>query len=308
MIANFTERRMTRPLFAIMALAVIPTAHAQDSADAKPQRIDAEVEVTGRLMLAETEARADDDILDGSFVSLRVAPTVKLTRDNAVFSISNATTRVAYFSDDRTDRWQNVARVQADFDLSKATSLQLSGERSDNILTAEAPLTDEWEAGARIEHALDSANRIALGARWRERSYDDIDRSDGRGPRFDAEYRHRFAANHFAYLRGRYESIASDNDRRDVKRWLASAAYQRPLARDLVLRPSLSWYDIEYSGRALSATSFRRDTVISPEVEIAYSPGAWRFAASARYIDRNSNDPQFDRSGYRFVLEISHAF
>jgi hypothetical protein len=76
----------------------------------------------------------------------------------------------------------------------------------------------------------------------------------------------------------------------------------------VLVRPSVSWSRIEFAGRTLTAGGFRRDTVLSPEIELVYSPGAWRFAAEARYVARQSTDAAFDRSGYRFALEISREF
>jgi hypothetical protein len=308
MIARITERRVAAPLLAALMLGAAIPAKADTQDDAAAEGLDAALVVTGRLMLADTQGRVDDDIVDGSLVSLRLAPSLSLKRGDATFSLSNAATRVEYFAAGRTDRWQNVARLDAALDVGTATTLRLWGERSDNILTAEAPLADEWEVGAGIEQKLDDANRLSINARWRERRYDDVDQSRGNGPRVDAEYRYRFAPNHYAFLRGRYEAINSATARRDVQRWSATAAYQRPLARDLSLRPSLTWFDIEYQGRPVTGGGFRRDTVISPELSLSYSPGPWRFSADARYIARQSTDPQFDRSGYRFALEISHVF
>ncbi|NJS13700.1 MAG: hypothetical protein HC788_02625 [Sphingopyxis sp.] len=295
-------------MLAALLLSAAAPAYANTAEAQTSDGIDAALVVTARAMLANSNSQVDDDIVDGSLMSLRIAPSVKLTRGDATITLSNATTRVEYFSDGRSDRWQNIARLEAAYTVSAATTLRLLGERSDNILTAEASRADEWEVGGEIEQAFGAASRVSLGARWRERRYDDLDQSRGNGPRFDAEYRHRFAANHYAFLRGRYESIASATDRRDVKRWTASASYQRPLARDLSLRPSLTWSETEFAGRPLIGGGFRRDRVLSPELSLTYSPGRWRLSADARYIARQSTDPQFDRSGTRFTLEVGYVF
>jgi hypothetical protein len=307
-IVRMTERRIATLLFAALMLGAAMPAQADTQDDDTAEGLDAALVVTGRLVLADTQSRVNDDIADGSLVALRLAPSLTLKRGDAAITLSNAATRVEYFAEGRTDRWQNVARLDAALNIGATTTLRFGGERSDNILTAEAPRADEWEAGAGIEQRLGEASRVTLGARWRERRYDDPDQSRGQGPRVDAEYRYRFAANHYAFLRGRYEAIESAAARREVRRWSASATYQRPLARDLSLRPSLTWYDVEYSGRPIAGGGFRRDKVFSPELSLSYSPGAWRFSADARYVARQSTDPQFDRSGYRFALEISHVF
>jgi hypothetical protein len=302
------KRRIAAPLLAVLLLTTAAPSQANTPSAPVADGIDTALVVTGRLMLAETDGRVDDDIVDGSLVALRIAPSIKLKRGDALITLSNAATRVEYFSEGRTDRWQNIARLEAAYRPNAATMLHLSGERSDNILTAEAPLADEWEAGAGIEQSIGAASRVSLDARWRERRYDDVDQSRGHGPRFDAEYRYRFAANHYAFVRGRFESIESATDRRDVKRWTVAASYQRPLVRDLSLRPSLTWSDTEFSGRPVIGGGFRRDRVLSPELSLLYSPGRWRFSADARYIARQSTDPQFDRAGTRFALEVSHVF
>ena len=116
-------------------------------------------------------------------------------------------------------------------------------------------------------------------------------------------------ANHYAFLRGRYDEINSDdNARRNLSRWLAEASYQRPIAKDLRLRGELSYQRLDFSGRALETGGVRQDDLFWPELTLIWSPGPWRVAAEGRYIVRNSTDPAFDRSGYRFELEASYAF
>lgn len=292
-----------QPTVAALALTLATAANAGDGS-----ALDASLEVAARAAAAETVGQTDDDIIDGSSLALRVAPSLSIETDAVLLTFSDGLTRVEYFADDRTDRWQNVARLSAEFGAGSATSLQIWGERSDNIITAEAPLVDEWEAGARVQQELSETSRVQLGARWRERRYDDVAQSNGSGPRFEAEYRYRFAANNYAYLRGRYEDISSSDARRDMSRWTALASYQHPIVDDLLVRPSVSWSRLDFSGRALTTGGFRRDTVLSPEIELVYSPGSWRFAAEARYVDRQSTDIAFDRSGYRLALEVSYVF
>lgn len=272
-------------------------------------RLDPGLRLTARGITARSTAPAEDEVIDGNALALIVSPSLVLTGDNVTVTFRNTTTRLEFEDAARTDRWQNAARLTVTFDLSDAVSLTGFGERSDNQLAAEFTSTDEWEAGGEIALRLDAANRLQLGASWRERSYDDAAGSSGSGVRVDGEYRYRFGANHYAFLRGRYDEIASDDNlRRNLTRWLAEASYQRPIARDLRVRGELTYQRLDFGGRALAGGGVRQDDVLWPELTLIWSPGPWRIAAEARYVFRHSTDPEFDRSGYRFELEASHAF
>ena len=271
-------------------------------------RLEPALRVSARGISARSTAPGEDEVIDGNALAAVITPSLVLTNDDVAITFRNATTRLEFEDAGRTDRWQNSARLSARFNLSDATALTGFGERSDNILAAEFTSTDEWELGGEIEHSFDRANRVALGASWRERSYDDAAGSSGSGMRVDGEYRYRFGANHYAFLRGRYDEINSDEARRNLSRWLAEASYQRPIAQDLRLRGELSYQKLDFSGRALTTGGTRQDDLFWPELTVIWSAGPWRIAAEGRYIVRNSTDPAFDRSGYRFELEISHAF
>jgi hypothetical protein len=272
-------------------------------------RLEPGLRLTARGIAARSTAPGEDEVIDGNAIAIVATPSLALTNDDITVTLRNATTRLEFEDETRIDRWQNAARLSVQFDLSDATSITAFGERSDNILAAEFTSTDEWEYGGEISHSFNRANRVQLGASWRERSYDDTENSSGSGVRVDGEYRHRFGANHYAFLRGRYDEIASDeNLRRNLTRWLAEASYQRPIAEDLRLRGELSYQRLDFSGRTLTTGGVRQDDLFWPEVTLIWSPGPWRVAAEGRYIVRNSTDPVFDRSGYRFELEVSHAF
>jgi len=281
---------------------------ASNSKDASGWRLDPGLRVTARGISARSTAPGEDEVIDGNAFALIAAPSLVLSNDDVAVTFRNTTTRLEFEDPTRTDRWQNAARLSARFDLSDATSITGFAERADNILAAEFTSTDEWEFGGEIEHSFDRANRVQLGASWRERSYDDTDNSTGSGVRVDGEYRHRFGANHYAFLRGRYDEISSATDRRNLDRWLAEASYQRPIAKDLRVRSELTYQQLNFSGRVLDTGGVRRDDLFWPELTLIWSPGPWRFAAEARYVVRNSTDPRFDRSGYRVELEASHAF
>lgn len=271
-------------------------------------RLEPALRVSARGISARSTAPGEDEVIDGNALAAVVTPSLVLTNDDVAITFRNATTRLEFEDAGRTDRWQNSARIAARAALSDATALTAFGERSDNILAAEFTSTDEWEFGGEIEHSIDRANRVTLGASWRERSYDDTAGSTGSGIRVDGEHRYRFGANHYAFLRARYDEINSDEARRNLSRWLAEASYQRPIAQDLRLRGELSYQRLDFSGRTLTTGGTRQDDLFWPELTLIWSPGPWRIAAEGRYIVRNSTDPVFDRSGYRVELEISHAF
>lgn len=276
--------------------------------DASGWRLEPGLRLTARGIAARSTAPGEDEVIDGNAFALVATPSLMLTNDDVTVTLRNATTRLEFEDANRIDRWQNAARLSVSFDLSDATTITAFGERSDNALTAEFTSTDEWEYGGEIEQAFGAANRVTLGASWRERSYDDDENSSGSGVRVDGEYRYRFGANHFAFLRGRYDEINSDEARRNLSRWLAEASYQRPIAKDLRMRGELSYQRLDFSGRTLATGGVRQDDLFWPELTLIWSPGPWRFAAEGRYIVRNSTDTAFDRSGYRFELEASHAF
>ncbi|MBA4748897.1 MAG: DUF560 domain-containing protein [Sphingopyxis sp.] len=283
-------------------------AGAAASNDAARWRIEPGLNLTARAIAARTTAPAEDEVIDGNAFALVAAPSLVLTNDDVAVTLRNTSTRLEYEDPDRADRWQNTARVSAQFNLSDATTISGFGERADNMLAAEFTSADEWEFGGEIEHSFDASNRVQLGASWRLRSYDDSDNSTGNGLRVDGEYRYRFGPNHFAFLRGRYDEINSGNARRDLDRWLVEASYQRPIAKDLRVRSELSYQRLDFSGRTLASGGVRQDDLFWPELTLIWSPGPWRLAAEGRYITRNSTDPQFDRSGFRLELEISYAF
>lgn len=284
----------------------------ETAAPAKPPapgwRLDPGLRLTARGITARTTAPGEDEVIDGNAIAAVITPSLVLTGNDVTVTLRNAATRLEFEDPGRTDRWQNSARLSVAYDLSDTTRITAFGERSDNILAAEFTSTDEWEFGGEITHSLDEANRVALGASWRERSYDDAAGSRGQGIRIDGEYRYRFGPNHYAFLRGRYDEINSANERRNLSRWLAEASYQRPVAQDLRLRGELSYQRLDFGGRPVAGGGVRQDDLFWPELTLIWSPGPWRIAGEARYIVRNSTDPAFDRSGYRFEVEVSHAF
>jgi len=281
---------------------------SRPGSDASGWRLEPGLRVTLRGIAARSTAPGEDEVIDGNAIAALIAPALVLTNEDVAVTFRNITTRLEFEDPDRLDRWQNLARLMGRYELSESTAITGFAERSDNILAAEFTSTDEWEFGGEIEHSFDAANRVQAGASWRERAYDDEAGSRGSGIRVDGEYRHRFAPNTYAFLRGRHDVINSDNERRDLERWLFEASYQRPIARDLRLRGELTYESLAFEGRILPDGNFRKDDLIWPELTLVWTPGPWRIAAEGRYIFRASNDPAFDRSGYRIEMEVSHAF
>lgn len=320
--AGLAAFALTASIFGLASAAQAEANAAQPGSSSEPDedddaaatnnasgwRLEPGLRLAVRGISARSTAPSEDEVIDGNAFALIAAPSLVLSNDDVAVTFRNTVTRLEFEDPDRTDRWQNAARLTTRFDLSDTTAITAFGERSDNALAAEFTSTDEWEFGGEIEHSFDAANRVQLGASWRERSYDDDENSTGSGARVDGEYRYRFGANHYAFLRGRYDEINSDNDRRNLDRWLAEASYQRPIARDLRVRGELSYQRLNFSGRQLDAGGVRQDDLFWPELTLIWSPGPWRLAAEGRYIVRNSTDPEFDRSGYRFELEASYAF
>ncbi len=289
-------------------IEVVEEDDSRTTRDESGWRLDPGLRLTMRGIAARSTAPAEDEVIDGNAAALVATPSLEIGNDAVTVAIRNTVTRLEFESPTRSDRWQNSARLSARFNLSGTTRITGFGERSDNSLATEFTSTDEWEFGGEIEHSFDAANRVQLGASWRERRYDDTDNSTGSGVRADGEYRHRFGASHYAYLRGRYDEINSDKARRNLDRWVMEASYQRPIARDLRVRSELTYQRLDFSQRALAGGGVRQDDVFWPELTLIWSPGPWRLAAEGRYIVRNSTDPAFDRSGYRFELEASHTF
>jgi hypothetical protein len=271
-------------------------------------RLEPGLRVTARGIAARSTAPGEDEIIDGNALAVLVAPSLVLTKDDVAVTFRNITTRLEFEDPDRLDRWQNLAQLGVRFDLSDSTAITAFGERADNILAAEFTSTDEWEFGGEIEHSFDRRNRVLASASWRERSYDDETGSTGSGIRVNGEYRYRFRPNTYAFLRGRHDVVNSANDRRNLERWLFEASYQQPIARDLRLRTELTYERLGFGGRILPGGSARQDDLFWPELTLTWTPGPWRLQAEGRYIFRSSNDPAFDRSGYRFEVEVSHAF
>lgn len=270
--------------------------------------LDPSLDVAVRAVTANLDLRDDDSAISGDAVAVFFSPSVKATNGALTLRLRNSTFRIEYLTDDFSDRWRSVTGAEIAYETDPNGSLGVFIEYGDNLSTAEFPRTDQWQYGSELERHFGSKHRVRLRGSWRERSYNDITLSKGSGADIGGEYRYRFAANHYLYLRGSVEDIDSDAARRNFDRQAASIAYQRPLAREFRIRPQLSYRHTDFTGRLLPNGHFRSDDAFIPELTLLYSPGEWLFSLEGRYLLRDSTDPEFDRDGYRIALEARYEF
>lgn len=288
-----------------LGFAFLPlSASAQDEG----WTLDPALDVALRAVTANLDLRDDDAPINGDAVAVLVSPSVTATNGPLTLRLRNSTYRIEYLEDDFSDRWRVVTGAEIAYATDLDGSVGAFLEYGDNLATAEFPRTDQWQYGAEVERRFGTEHRLRLQGSWRDRSYADLAESEGSGPEVSGEYRYRFAANHYLYVRGSLEDIDSDTARREFDRQAASVAYQRPLARDFRIRPQLSYRHTDFTGRVLPEGGFRSDDVLIPEMTLLYSPGDWLFSLEGRYLLRQSTDPEFDRNGYRIALEARYEF
>ena len=297
--------RLLRPQIAFTTLAIAPaSALAQDGG----WTVDPYLRLGAQVTVAENAVRDDEEGLDSDGISLNVEPGITAENGDLSVTVRNRARRIEYFDDQREDLWRNLLGGEATYQTDENGAVSAFADYGWNLTTAEFPRADQLEIGGQVERRFGDEHRLRGGASWRERDYDDVARSSGSGPRLDGQYRYRLGANHYLYLDGRYESIGSDLDRRDMERFIVSTSYQRPLARDLRIRPQLSYRDLRFPGRIEADGQPRRDTILIPELSFIYSPGDWFFVSEFRYNIRNSNDQERQDDGYRIALSVSRAF
>ena len=275
-------------------------------ANAFAQDIEPALDLSARVSIVDAPILDDELIADGDALSLRIAPSLVWAGEGYRVRASSSNRFIHYLDDARADRWRHLHRLEAATTASGDTDVLAYAERGTGLATAEFSDTDQWEAGARLEHRIGTDHRLRLGGGWRWRTYDDLERSSGEGPEVRAEYRYRFAANHYLGAEIVRESIDSDTERRRFDRTIASLSYTRPVARDLRARPQLSYRAIDYPGRPVAplADGVREDRVWLPELTLLYSPGDFTITGEAQYIARSSTDPAYDENGYRLGVEV----
>ena len=297
-------RKLSITCLLSVAFLAAPSAQAQDDSWV----VDPELDIALRAVTANFDLRDDDSAINGDAVAVLVAPSVTATKGPLSVRARNSTYRIEYFEDDFSDRWRIVTGLDVGYATDSDGDIGASVEYGDNLATAESPRTDQWRFGADVERRFGDEHRLRFAGYWRERSYDDLARSEGQGPELDGEYRYRFGPNHYLYVRGSLEEIDSDTARRRFDRQIASIAYQRPIARDLRIRPQVGYRHTDFTGRLLPDGDFRSDDIVTPELTLLYSPGDWLFSLEGRYLLRDSTDPEFDRNGYRVMLEARYEF
>lgn len=93
-----------------------------------------------------------------------------------------------------------------------------------------------------------------------------------------------------------------------MDRWLLSASYQRPLAKDLRIRPQLTYRELDFPGRIVPGGASREDSILIPELTLLYSPSDWLFSGELRYNIRSSNDPNREEDGFRISVNANRKF
>lgn len=298
-------RNLTSCLTATFLAVVASTSAAAQETD---WSVDAELDLAVRTVASNFDLRDDDSEINGDAIAFLAVPSIAATKGPVSARLRNSTYRIEYFQDDYSDRWRFVTGFEVEYETDPNGSLAAFAEHGDNLATAEAPNTDQLELGAKVERRIGDEHRLRVEASWRERGYKDLAETEGTGPELRTEYRYRFGANHYLYVRGRLEEIDSDTARRQFDRQVISFAYQRPLARDFRIRPELAFWHTDFPGRLLPQDGYRSDDVVIPELTFLYSPGEWLFSLEGRYLTRNSTDPFFDRDGYRIALEARYEF
>lgn len=250
---------------------------------------------------------AEDEDSGSSFI-LRGALDYEIELGNIPVALSYDTAGYFYDEDDRSDRWSNRGALGVTHDLTDGVQLFGQAGYASNIATAESGSTDQSELLGGLQFAFGEANRVRTSAGYRWREYD-FDESEGQGAFFGAQYRYRFAANHYLTAEARRENINSDTLRRGYDRTTAELFYQRSLSPGLRLRTGAiaRWWD--FDGRfAPTAERLERRT-ITPEVDLQYAtrPG-WLLRGRLQQIFRGSNDPRFAEDEQRATVTAGYRF
>jgi hypothetical protein len=216
-----------------------------------------------------------------------------------------------YLDEGRDHRWSNGIEAEYLADVGRDWRAGVGLEYDTNLATVEFGSTDQLQARGMLEYEPNRANRARFHAGWRERSYDDLQDSSGSGPFAELDYRYRFGRYHYLTAEMRYERIDSDHQIRDFDRIAFSTFYTHPLSRDARLRGGVMVRHTDFRNRPVleHPGESRRDWLIMPEIELLYDVSRdWRLETELRYINRRSNDPDFDREGYRAEVSLVYDF
>ena len=311
-----TARARVKGIFAlcslIFGLVLPPSAAAQDDAR---WRFDPYGRVEVGFVSAESGDREEQIVVDGDAVTLRLQAGIELDSDTTTFQLEADRIYVDRLGEGRSSYQRDRFTATLDQELDSDWEIRLQARRYDDFITAEANDTDETSGLVRFTYEPERAHRFRLSASWREREYDpspedgpDAFATTGRGPRVDAEYRHRLGRYHYIAADLRAESIASDEAFRRYSRQSAAVSYTRPLNRDLRVRPGVEAIHTRFGGRTGDDGEVRSDFRIAPEVELLWWPGQWRIEAEAKAIFIDSNDERRDRAGYRLTIAAGYVF
>ncbi|MBV7258803.1 hypothetical protein [Erythrobacter crassostreae] len=303
--------RICAAVISVIAMMSAGLAHAPASAQDKDDwQLDPYARVEFSFISAESTTRDEQLVVDGDAFTLRAQVGVGLEDDNTRFRIEADRIEVLRLGEGRSDsaRDRFTARVQQD--LNKEWEIEARARHYDDFVTAESSNTDELQGSVALTYEPERTHRFRVRGTWRDRSYDNgLDEDTrGEGPRFDAQYRHRFGRYNYLTFDLRAESINSDDPQRGYERQSASVSYTQPITPDLRVRPAIQFLNTRFDGRLTDTGTQRNDTLFVPEVELLWWPDKWRVEAEAKYIFSDSNEPVREREGYRLTLSVGYVF
>lgn len=273
-----------------------------------PISIDPWLRLEADAVYAEAEVPDGDEDVDASAIIGEVTVGATAEFENTEITVSALTEYVEFADPDFTDRFRHRGRIELRQDVDENWQIRLRADRSLRFPSAEYFDIDETELRARVRFEPVREHRLGGAIRWRERGYNDGTDSTGDGPRIDGEYRYRFGRYHYFEVEARYETIDSDDPRRNYSRRAAAISYTRPLTDDLRVRPKLAYRETDYPGRIVEGAVFREDRRWVPEVEFLWWPGDWRMSAEFQYQARQSTEPDRTQSGPRVQVTVAYVF
>lgn len=259
---------------------------------------------------AESATRDEQTVINGDAFTVRAQVGITIEDNNTRFRLEADRIEVFRLDEDREDISRDRLTVQLDQEVSEEIEIQVRGRLYDDLVTVESPDTDEIQGSVRVTYEPERKHRVRVRGTWREREYDNELRpqTTGSGPRFDAQYRHRFGRYHYATFDIRAESIDSDDPRRGFSRQSAKASYTQPITPDLRVRPAIEYLKTRFDERLTPEGDRREDRLFVPEVELHWWPGRFRIEAEAKYIFSDSNLAFREREGYRLTLTAGYVF
>ena len=297
-------KRLTLALAAIAASLTAPAA-AKDV-------VAAYVEMEARAVQSDREVVDGDDIeSSGAGLGIDAGFTWKEGRTEVQFDLG---AEVFDFSEDgRLTRESASAQLTLTQEITPEISLSASVGHWEDIVTLEARQTDQDAVQGEIKYE-NRTHRLRLRAQYREREYERVTPSTGKGMRYDFQYNYRIGSWHWARLELRTEDIDSDHSRRGYERHMVRVGYSLPLDRDKKwrLRPQLEYRDWTYDGRTVldePDAALRNDSYIQPEIGLAYGKSdGLKARARVAYQFRSSNDPRYREDAPYLDFTVGYRF